>query len=107
MTDSITHSISDDAGINLSLAADKHCSACAIELCMRQKLINLASGRIETMYCLSCLGKRENVQDSYLLAKIKSYILARQCFEKEWIKYKDPSFCRDSKNCLPHKCSDE
>jgi len=58
------------------------CESCAKKLCMRQKLINLAMGRIEVMYCLSCLGKRENVQAEHLLAKIKTYILSRQsgCF---------------------------
>ncbi len=96
------HSINPDANIELPLQADVRCSDCAKELCMRQQLINLAVGRADIMYCLSCLGKRENVQAEQLLAKIKHYILSRQCFQKEWIKYKDLSSCSDPENCLPH-----
>lgn len=88
--------------MDLSLQADSHCSVCAAEICMRQQLINLAIGHTGAMYCLPCLGKRENVRAEHLLAKIKNYILSRQCFQKEWVKYKDISSCPDPVNCLPH-----
>ena len=92
----------DDADLSLEAESVSYCHNCAKELCVRQKLINMATGRTETMYCLVCLGKRENMQPEPLLDKIRKYILSRQCFQKEWIKYKEPSTCRDPENCLPH-----
>ena len=104
MTNNINDAIVSDsnADLPLSLEASISCHSCAKELCVREKVINMAMGRVEVMYCLACLGKREDVQPEQLLAKIKNYILSRQCFQKEWVKYKDLSFCPDPKHCLPH-----
>jgi len=107
MTDKVSPSADSDANITMSLRTESNCSVCGTALCPRLVLINLATGRTEIMYCLHCLGKRENVQADQLLAKIRAYIFSRQCFLKEWIKYKDISFCADPKNCLPHNRSEE
>ena len=105
MTNNTIDGISPDSNPDLSPQMDgiSHCSTCAIQMCSREKVINLAMGRIEVMCCLFCLGKRENVSAELLLAKIKHYILSRQCFQKEWIKYKDVSVCSHPEDCLSHK----
>jgi TusA-related sulfurtransferase len=80
--------ISDDVALScLQEEALLDCNACLAKLCLREKLINLALGRTKIMYCLYCLAKQENTPPERLLAKIKSYILSRKCFQKEWIKY--------------------
>ena len=56
------------------------------------------------MYCLACLGKRDNVNPEQLLAKMRKYIYSRECFQKEWLKYKDA--CPNQENCLSHKAAE-
>ncbi len=80
------------------------CADCGESLCLREKTINLALGNTEIMYCLKCLGAKENKNPEEILAKIKKYIMARECFEKEWIKYKDISYCPKPDSCFPHTC---
>lgn len=81
-----------------------NCVNCSEKLCLRQKTINLAVGNTDIMYCLNCLAKKENKPAEEILAKIKKYILARECFRKEWIKYKDVSFCPKPDTCFPDTC---
>ncbi len=80
------------------------CADCGEKLCLREKTINLALGNTEIMYCLNCLGARENKNPEEILAKIKKYIMTRECFYKEWIKYKDISYCPKSERCFPNTC---
>jgi len=80
------------------------CSVCGENLCLREKTINLSLGNTEIMYCLNCLGAKENKNPEEILAKIKKYIMARECFYKEWIKYRDVSYCPKSESCFPDTC---
>lgn len=80
------------------------CSQCKQALCLRKKTINMALGNTETMYCLNCLGEKEKIKAQEILAKTKKYIMSRQCFKKEWVKYKDISYCPDQTNCFPDIC---
>ena len=98
-------SIIENTDANISDFAQKQlfCRRCTVELCSREKIINLAAGQIEIMYCLVCLGKRDGVPAKQFLGKMRKYILARQCFQKEWLKYKDQSICINRQNCLAHK----
>jgi hypothetical protein len=83
------------------------CSVCGENLCLREKTINLSLGNTDIMYCLKCLGTKENKNPEEILAKIKKYIMARECFYKEWIKYKDVSYCPKPESCFPGTCFDK
>ncbi len=80
------------------------CFVCKRNLCLREQMINLSLGNLEIMYCLKCLGAKENKNPEEILAKIKKYIMARECFYKEWIKYTDISLCPKSESCFPATC---
>lgn len=82
------------------------CSICAERLCLRQKTINLALGYTEMMYCLNCLEDKEGSTANEILAKTKKYVLARECFAKEWVKYKNISYCPKPNECFPGTCFD-
>ncbi len=81
-----------------------NCHNCSEKLCLRERTINLAMGNTDIMYCLVCLGLRESKAPEEILAKIKKYILARECFRKEWVKYQDASDCPKPKTCYPQIC---
>jgi hypothetical protein len=105
----MAHNTTDGVDQQVSLPASgikdlPGCSSCSHRLCLRQKVINLALGNTEIMYCLDCLGEKENNPPERLLAKIKDYTKARECFHKEWIKYKDVSYCPEPESCFPKTC---
>ena len=81
-----------------------NCHNCGEKLCLRENTVNLSMGNTDIMYCLKCLGKKEKVPAEQILAKIKKYILARECFYKEWIKYKNISQCPKTETCFPDTC---
>jgi hypothetical protein len=98
------HSTNDDTN-NSCLQEDLMlCSVCGQNLCIREITINLALGNTEIMYCLKCLGTKEKKNPEEILAKIKKYIMARECFHKEWIKYKNISDCPKPESCFPSTC---
>ncbi len=80
------------------------CSDCSEKLCLRERTINLAIGNTDMMYCLKCLSKRENKEAEEILVRIKKYVFARECFRKEWIKYKNISYCPKAGTCFPNTC---
>lgn len=80
------------------------CSVCKENLCLREKTINLSLGNTEIMYCLKCLGAKENKNSAEILTKIKKYIMSRECFYKEWIKYENISDCPKPESCFPDTC---
>ncbi len=80
------------------------CSLCSKLLCLRQQVINLALGNTETMKCLICLAKSTNQSPEDVLTKTKDYIVRRDCFHQEWLKYENIDFCPDKDNCLPVVC---
>lgn len=84
-----------------------HCSECQQPLCLRKQVINLALGHVEAMFCLSCLGKGSEREPLDVLSGVKSYVLSRPCFKKEWVKYPDRSYCPQPESCLPEACFED
>ncbi len=80
------------------------CATCAARLCLRKQVVNLALGNIDEMYCLECLAKSSIRQPEDVLISMKTYILSRECFKKEWSKYKDVSSCPAPDSCFPDSC---
>ncbi len=80
------------------------CATCAARLCLRKQVINLSLGNVDSMYCLDCLAKSSIRQPEEVLVSIKTYILSRECFKKEWVKYKDVRFCPSPDTCFPDSC---
>jgi hypothetical protein len=81
-----------------------HCSKCNSALCVRKQVINLALGNVDDMFCLICLGKDSEREPEEVLEGIKTYILSRPCFKKEWVKYPDVSYCPEPESCFPGMC---
>lgn len=81
-------------------------SKCKQILCVRQEVINLALGYTDEMMCVHCLARNleENKEALELLIAMKDYIASRQCFAKEWQKYKDEKQCPSPETCYPAQC---
>jgi hypothetical protein len=84
--------------------APAHCSGCGASLCLRKQVINLALGNIETMSCLNCLSQAEGNSPESLIAGTVEYILSRDCFAKEWVRYACADYCPDPLGCFPKTC---
>lgn len=84
--------------------APDNCSKCGARLCLRKQVINLALGIEELMLCLECLGKENNKPPEQVLGGIKSYILGRECFAKQWRRYPGKEYCPDPQTCFPGTC---
>lgn len=84
-------------------AADT-CSGCSRPLCIRQQVINLALGYIESMSCLFCLAKETNNEPEQIIENLAPYIDGRECFRKSWIRYESVQHCPDPLGCLPDAC---
>ena len=80
------------------------CCDCGVTLCIRQRTISLALGHDESAYCLHCLGKQSDVSGEQVLVNIKEYVMSRQCFRKEWIKYTDKTCCPQPSTCYLETC---
>jgi hypothetical protein len=80
------------------------CSRCQAPLCLRKQVINLALGSPAQMLCLSCLAAKMHKSESQLVSEIKKYILSRDCFAKEWKRYKSQDNCPDPYNCVIEQC---
>ncbi len=83
------------------------CQTCAAPLCLRKQVINLALGNEQQMYCLICLANSNGTEAPQLLTRVRDYILGRQCFSREWLKYPTVSACPDPDGCLPDICFGE
>lgn len=81
-----------------------NCSQCGQKLCLRKQVINYALGHEEPLFCLKCLAVDADSSEAEILIGIRDYILGRQCFSKEWVKYQDRSFCPCPDNCIPDVC---
>ena len=84
--------------------APLNCSTCDAALCLRKQVINLALGNVETMYCLTCLGKENEQRPEEILAGLMAYVQDRDCFKKEWQRYLSVDYCPDQANCFPSIC---
>jgi hypothetical protein len=83
------------------------CMKCGKPLCLRKQVVNLALGNADEMYCLVCLaelGETAQSEPLAILLKVKPYILNRDCFQKEWVKYKNSEYCPDKTGCFMNDC---
>jgi hypothetical protein len=80
------------------------CQGCGQSLCLRKSVINLALGNDEVMLCLICLAQQNQSSPPEVLDGIRDYILGRECFRKEWVKYPNRAACPDPKGCIPDVC---
>lgn len=84
--------------------APRSCSHCKELLCLRKQVVNLALGFTDSMLCLRCHAKENEQLPEEVLENIKDYVLSRECFAKEWVRYTGKEFCPDATGCLPDEC---
>jgi hypothetical protein len=80
------------------------CALCAAALCLREQVLNLALSQTNRLLCLLCLAKDNDKPAEEVLEELKAYILTRECFAKEWVKYLDQGFCPKQSTCYPAPC---
>lgn len=80
------------------------CSKCGAALCLRKQVINLALGNVEAVYCLDCLAVIEQEAPQKLISGLAGYIMGRDCFRKEWVRYKGVEDCPQPSTCIPETC---
>ncbi len=88
----------------LLAAAPVVCCRCRAALCLRKQVLNLVLGKTEAMVCLSCLSLETGRSESEILRDCASYVLARECFARQWNRYKSVEYCPDRQGCLPGIC---
>lgn len=80
------------------------CARCAAALCLRKQVINLALGLADEMLCLDCLGADSQTSAESVLNRMIPYIMARECFSKQWNRYGDAGACPDPEGCHRKTC---
>jgi len=90
--------------VELIAELSSKCASCGKLICLRQQVINLALGYTEELRCLICLAGEHDQTTAALLSTTKDYVMRRECFAKEWIKYKTRDFCPDKIGCIPDVC---
>jgi hypothetical protein len=83
---------------------EARCCRCQKSLCLRQQVLNLALGADTGLLCLGCLASDNGKDRAQLLSELKPYVVSRECFAKEWSKYKSEEDCPDREGCLPKNC---
>lgn len=83
------------------------CSRCGAYLCIRKQTLNLALGNIESLFCLACLADNERESPESLLLGTVGYIMSRDCFKKEWLRYAGIEDCPEPRTCVPETCFNE
>lgn len=83
---------------------ESSCCRCQSPLCLRQQVLNLALGADKDLMCLACLASDNGQDREQLLAQLGPYVVSRECFLKEWSKYKSEEACPDREGCLPKSC---
>jgi hypothetical protein len=94
----------DSTGDGLQGEQSNVCQGCGQSLCLRKTVINLALGNGEKMFCLICLAEQNDSTPTEVLEGIRDYILGRECFRKEWVKYPNRGACPDPDGCIPDVC---
>ncbi len=84
--------------------APTECSRCGAALCIRKQVINLALGNVDALFCLVCLAQNEQETPENLVSGMVGYIMGRDCFRKEWVRYKDIGDCPAPTTCIPQTC---
>jgi hypothetical protein len=93
-----------EAAIKLIEGLPGLCARCEAPLCVRKQVLNLALGNTDELLCLKCLAiDNENTQEG-VLTGLGEYIQTRDCFRKEWVKYRGVEDCPDRKGCIPAVC---
>jgi hypothetical protein len=92
------------AKVRLIDGAPTACAKCEAPLCLRKQVINLALGNTEEMHCLHCLALESDTTEADVLRTSRGYVMERECFRKEWQKYRDQTACPDRKGCIPDVC---
>jgi hypothetical protein len=90
--------------VNSASLVNINCSGCNSPLCLRKRVVNLALDNIEEMYCLDCLGKINDRSPLDILLATRTYVLQRECFRKEWLKYENKAFCPEPMKCFIDRC---
>lgn len=80
------------------------CSRCKRALCLRKQVMNLTVGNTDEMFCLECLGEESDKKAVEVLLTLKGYALNRECFLKQWQRYKTVADCPDRDGCFPDQC---
>ena len=80
------------------------CFRCEAPLCLRKQVINLALGCDIQMLCLNCLSFDSHQGASQIMDRVKGYILNRDCFHREWVRYTTRASCPDPHGCLIDQC---
>ncbi len=80
------------------------CGNCGAALCIRKQVINLALGNAETLLCLTCLAQSEGETPASLILGMAGYIMGRDCFRKEWVRYQTVVDCPEPETCIPQTC---
>jgi hypothetical protein len=80
------------------------CSECGAALCIRKQVINLAMGNVDTAFCLNCLAKIERETPESIISGLAGYIMGRDCFRKEWLRYRSVRDCPEPTTCIPQTC---
>jgi hypothetical protein len=80
------------------------CFACGDKLCLRKQVINLSLGNTNEMFCLKCLAVNNSKLPEEILGGVKDYIMSRDCFSSQWVKYKNKDYCPDPYGCIPSVC---
>lgn len=87
--------------------APLHCAQCGARLCLRKQVINLSLGNAEEMLCLVCLSNNNSKAPQEVLSQMRAYVVGRQCFRNQWLKYRNESYCPEPDNCFPDICFEE
>lgn len=87
--------------------APTQCGRCGAALCIRKQVINLAMGNVDVLYCLNCLAEIEQETPEKLVSGLVGYIMGRDCFRKEWVRYKTIQDCPTPDACIPRTCFNE
>lgn len=80
------------------------CSKCGAGLCIRKQVINLAMGNVEAAFCLVCLAQIEQETPEKVISGLVGYIMGRDCFRKECLRYSGIPDCPEPKTCIPQTC---
>lgn len=97
-------STSDSPSCQLMPDMPAQCRRCQSALCLRQQVLNLALGEDSELLCLNCLAQDNDSEPQKLLKDVGAYVRGRECFAKEWDKYRDCGFCPSPATCYPDIC---
>jgi hypothetical protein len=93
-----------DAAIKLIEGLPGVCFRCNAPLCVRKQVLNLALGNTDNLLCLKCLALDCGNSQEDVLTGTGEYVQTRECFRKEWVRYRGVGDCPDRAGCIPGVC---